>query len=122
MGLYSAMFWGFNQILPQQKSGDSPDRPAFFFALAWVGYVVLADVVLLGQALPGMLGKSYAIAVVGFGISLYACHVACFWRSAIYHDAEAGSRRTSSISTLVGVVFVVVGWCAGFGGAALLRS
>jgi hypothetical protein len=125
MGLYTDMFLGFNEVLPGQAARSSPDRPAFFFALAWVGHLVLADVVLFGQALPGLLGESLTIGIVGIGIALYAGHVVYFWRSIVYDsktDADARSRSTSGVKTALAVAFVATGWCAGFGGAALLRS
>lgn len=124
MGLYTDMFLGFNDILPGQEARFSPDRPAFFFAVAWVGYLGLADVVLFGQALPDLLGEFFAMGIVGFGISLYAGHVAYFWRPIVYGDRaddDARSRSTSGVKTALAVAFVVIGWCAGAGGAVLLR-
>jgi len=125
MGLYSAMFWGFSQVLPRQTTGDSPQRTAMFFSVSWVGYLLLADVVFFGQALPGMLGGSFVIGGVVLVILLYAGHVAYFWRSIVHDDEadpDAQSGSASDTRTALGVVFVVVGWCAAFGGVALLRS
>jgi hypothetical protein len=124
MGLYADMFLGFNEVLPGQAARSSPDRPAFFFAVAWLGYVLLADVWLFGQVLPGVLGDSYVIGGVVSLIPLYAGHVAYFWRAIVYdekRDADAGSKGASGIRTALAVAFVVIGWCAAFGGAVLPR-
>ncbi|MBL8223885.1 MAG: hypothetical protein JNM50_01035 [Chromatiales bacterium] len=123
MGLYTDMFLGFNEILPGREARSSPDRPAFFFAVSWLGYLLVADVVLFGQALPGVFGRWYTILGVFVLVSIYAGHVVYFWRSIVYDDkadADARSKGASGARTALAVAFVAVGWCAAFGGAVLL--
>lgn len=127
MGLYSRMFWGVSQLLPQQTAGDASERASVFFAVAWVGHLMLADVGLFGghvtrQALGG--GGLTVGLLIAVGL-LYGAHVVYARRRTGDRDApmvDANSGRGSVVGGIAGILFVLMGWASLLGMAVLTRQ